>query len=322
MTTGSDPWPKPLEMGVSTGKIGANGLGALWMLGAAIGFSINGALVKALLGLGVDVFVVAFARAFLALLPLLPFLYRDGLGAFRTDHPATHFLRALFGAGAMVCGFWALSRLSLAEVTALGFTAPLFTIVLAVLILREPVRWRRWTATAVGFAGVLIMVRPVEILEGGIDPAVFAALGMAFGIAMAITLVKRFPAGESQAVMLLYFCIASILVTAVPAVVAWRTPEPVEWLLFAGVGFVGLASQAMMIKAFRTGEASFVAPFDYAKLIFAGALGFFFFGEVPDAAFLAGALVIIAATLYIARREARIRPSHSPHASERAQPLQ
>ena len=58
MTTGSDPWPRPLEMGVSTGKIGANGLGALWMLGAAIGFSINGALVKALLGLGVDVFVV------------------------------------------------------------------------------------------------------------------------------------------------------------------------------------------------------------------------------------------------------------------------
>lgn len=284
--------------------------GAAWMVAAATVFSINGVLVKALAAGGMSFWQVAFARAFFALLPLLPFVWRDGLRLFRTSHPLTHLARALCGAGAMTAGFYALSELPLALVTAVGFTAPLFTIVLSALVLREVVRWRRWSATLVGFLGMLVMVRPGA---GSLEPAMLAAVGMALGIACAVVLVKRFPKGESQTAMLTWFCVASIATSAGPAIHLWQAPSPPQWALLVGVGVVGVAAQSMIVSAYRTGEASFVAPFDYTRLIGAGILGFLFFGEVPDLYTLLGAAVIVGSSLYIARREAQLgRPSPPP----------
>jgi drug/metabolite transporter (DMT)-like permease len=238
--------------------------GAAWMVAAATVFSINGVLVKELAGGGMSFWQIAFARAFFALIALLPFLLRDGAAAFRTDYPLTHLARALCGAGAMTAGFYALSELPLALVTAIGFTSPLFSIVLSVLVLREVVRWRRWSATAVGFLGMLVMVRPGA---GTLEPALYH----------------------------------------------WQDPTLEQWLLLVGVGVVGVAAQAMIVNAYRTGEISFVAPFDYSRLIGAGLLGFLFFAEVPDLYTLVGAAVIIGSSLYIARREAQLgRPSPPP----------
>lgn len=284
--------------------------GAAWMVAAATVFSINGVLVKELAAGGMSFWQIAFARAFFALFALLPFLLRDGAAAFRTDYPLTHLARALCGAGAMTAGFYALSELPLALVTAIGFTSPLFSIVLSVLVLREVVRWRRWSATAVGFLGMLVMVRPGA---GPLEPAMLAAVGMALGIACAVVLVKRFPRGESQTAMLTWFCFASIVTSAGPALLYWQAPTLEQWLLLVGVGLVGVAAQAMIVNAYRTGEISFVAPFDYSRLIGAGLLGFLFFAEVPDLYTLGGATVIIASSLYIARREAQLgRPSPPP----------
>jgi drug/metabolite transporter (DMT)-like permease len=281
----------------------ANLRGALWMMAAAFGFTVNGALVKSLGEAGMHAFQIALARAVVSGLVLLPLLWRAGPRVLATRHPWTHLLRGVAGSSAMICGFYALTKLPLAEVTALSFTTPLFTIVLAVLLLREPVRWRRWSATAVGFLGVLIMVRPGA---QAFEPAALAALAMAFGIALAVTLVKRFPEGESHLAMLVYFCLASILMAVGPAVYFWRAPTPGEGLLLVAIGVLGVASQALIIRAFRAGEATFVAPFDYSKLVLAGAIGFALFGEVPDLWMLAGAAVIVAATLYIARRDAQL----------------
>lgn len=287
-------------------RLSPNHRGALWMIGASLGFTMNSALVKALTtgdqGIGgLDVFQVAFARALFSFAVVVPFLLRAGPGALATRYPLTHGIRAFCGAAAMVCGFYAVGRLHLADFTALTFTQPLFVTLLAVILLGEAVRWRRWMATAVGFLGVLIMVRPGA---SAFDPAALVALLQVLGIAIAVCLVKRLPAGESNATMLAYFCLMSLAITVVPAVLWWTPPSPLQWLLLVAVGGLGVASQAMILRAFRSGEASFVAPFDYLKLILAGLIGFAVFDEVPSGWTLLGAAVIVGAALYIARREA------------------
>ena len=282
-------------------QLSANHRGALWMIAASLGFTVNSALVKTLTAGGLDVFQIAFARALFSFALVVPFLLRAGPGALRTRHPGLHGIRAFAGAAAMVCGFYAIGRLNLADFTALTFTQPLFVTVLAVILLGEVVRWRRWLATAVGFCGVLIMVRPGA---SAFDPAAAVALLSVLGIAIAVCMVKRLPEGESHATMLAYFCLVSLAITVVPAVIFWTPPDGQQWLLLAGVGGLGIASQAMIIRAYRSGEASFVAPFDYLKLILAGLIGFLVFGEVPGLWTLLGAAVIVGAALYIAHREA------------------
>jgi len=282
-------------------RLSANHRGALWMIAASLGFTVNSALVKTLTVSGLEVFQIAFARALFSFALLVPFLLRAGPRALSTKHPWLHGIRAFCGAAAMVCGFYAVGRLQLADFTALTFTQPLFVTLLAVILLGEVVRWRRWLATAVGFLGVLIMVRPGA---SAFDPAALVALVSVSGIAIAVCLVKRLPEGESHATMLAYFCLMSLAITVLPALLLWTPPTAFQWLLLAGVGGLGVASQAMIIRAYRSGEASFVAPFDYLKLILAGLIGFLVFDELPGPWTLLGAAVIVCAALYIARREA------------------
>ena len=293
-------------------RLSPNHRGALWMIGASLGFTVNSAFVKSLSAEGLDTFQIAFARAVFSSLVLAPFFYRAGFAALRSTVPGLHGVRAVCGSLAMVCGFYAVGQLPLAEFTALTFTQPLFVILLAVLILKETVRWRRWLATAVGFLGVLVMVRPGA---AAFDPAALIALASVFGIALAVTLVKRLPPGESHVTMLAYFCIASIVMTAAPALAAWQAPSLSQWGLLAAVGLLGIASQAMIIRAYRSGEASFVAPFDYLKLILAGLIGFLVFAEIPDHWTVAGAVIIVGSTFYIARREAAQRPAEARSAA-------
>ncbi len=293
-------------------RLSPNQRGAVWMLGATIGFTLNGALVKTLAQLDMDAFQISFARAFFALLAILPFVWHERRTLLQSSHWGTHILRGLAGAIAMLCGFYAVSKMPLADVTALGFTQPLFTTLLAFLLLGEVVRWRRWSATLVGFGGVLVIVRPgAESFE----PTALAALAMALGIALAVTLVKRFPATESRVRMLFVFCITSIILSAPLAFFTWRTPNLVELGLLLGIGVLGVASQSMIIRAYQAGEASFIAPFDYSKLLFAGLIGYFLFGEIPDNWTFLGAAIIVGATLYILRRE-------SARGSDRSTPPQ
>ena len=279
------------------------------MLAAACLFAANSALIKSLLVSGLNPLQITFVRLAVGALAMLPFVWRAGLSSLKTRHPGVHGLRALAGGGAMVCGIAALEKLPLADYTALSFAQPLFAVILAVLVLGETVRWRRWAATLAGLLGVVIMVRPGS---GAFEAEALLAVAMAFGIAVAVILAKRLPAEESQITMLFYFSVTTTLVFAGPALAVWRAPSPAEALGLVGFGVGGLITQALMIAAFRTGEASVVAPFDYCKLIVAGVLGFALFGEMPDRWTLAGAAVIVAATLYIARREASLGRRPTP----------
>ena len=306
--------PAPQGLVAAWARLSPNHRGALWMIAASAGFTVNSAFVKTLSAEGLDAFQIAFARALFSLAALLPFCYRGGIGVLRSKAPGLQVVRSVSAGLAMVCGFYAVGQLPLAEFTALTFTLPMFAVLLAVLLLREQVRWRRWMATLVGFLGVLVMVRPGA---AAFDPAALVALASVLGIAIAVALVKLLPAGESHVTMLTYFCLASLAMTAGPALLYWQAPSAFQWLLLAAVGFLGVGSQAMIIRAYRSGEVSFVAPFDYLKLILAGLIGFLVFAEVPDLWTVAGALVIVGATFYIARREAAqqkaaARPAAAP----------
>ena len=230
-----------------------NTQGALWIVVSCVLFSIMQAEVK-LLGERLDTFQIAFFRCAFGLIVILPFMAKAGPTVFKTERPLAHLLRGCLGAGAMACGFYSVTHMPLADATAISFAKPLFMIVLAVLFLNEQVRWRRWSATAVGFVGVLI----------------------------------------STAIM------------TIPAILVWQQPTWTEMGMMLAVGALGSAGQACAVKGFKVGEATAVVPFDYSRLIFAGFIGFWLFGDIPGLHTLGGAALIVTSTLYIARREAQL----------------
>ncbi len=284
-------------------RLPGNVRGALWMLAAVSVFSTMDAVIK-LLGQSLDSFQIALFRCVFGGIAILPFALRGGFGALRTRRPGGHLARALIGYTAMVFGFYAVTQLPLADATALSFTRPLFMIVLAVLFLGEQVRWRRWSATAVGFLGVLVMARPGE---ADIDIATLSAIAASLFVAGVGVMLKRLAATERPETIIFYFTVISSLLALGPAIYVWRTPTPLEFFGLAAIGALGSLGQYFTIRSYRIAEATAVDPVDYARLLLAAAFGFLLFREVPDRWSLMGALIIIASTLYITRREARLR---------------
>jgi drug/metabolite transporter (DMT)-like permease len=277
--------------------------GALWLLLSCFGFSVMATFVK-FAAREVSPFEITFFRCFFGLLVLAPAIAWHGIGALRTKHLGMHAWRGILGATAMGCAYFGLSRMPLATYNALSFSKPLFAVILAVIVLRETVRWRRWAATIVGLLGVMIMMRPGT---EAFDPNGLFAMGDALSIAILITVLKKLPAYERPLAMLFYFGLASSPIALLLALPHWSWPSGATWLMLAAIGAVGALSQYWWILAFRTGEASAVAPFDYSRLLFSAVMGFAFFAEVPDGWTLAGAALIVASTIYIARREAKVR---------------
>ena len=179
---------------------------------------------------------------------------------------------------------------------------------LAVLFLGEVVRLRRWTATAVGFIGVIVMLRP----GGDISVATYVALCGAFLAAVGTIMIKKLAASERPETLLLYFGVISSLVALGPALMVWRMPSLSELLFLMTIGTLGAAGQYCVIRGFRIGEATALLPFDYTRLVFAGAIGFILFAELPDIWTVTGALIVVGATLYIGIREARLGKKTEP----------
>lgn len=280
----------------------ANLQGALWVLLSAVLFTTMAAVIKSL-GARLDSFQLAFFRASFGLLFVLPFALAGGVAALRTSRPGMHLCRGLAGTVGMMCGIYALTHLSLADATAIGFTKPLFLIVLAALVLREVVRARRWSATALGFVGVLIMMRPGD---GVLEPAALVALLGALAAAIVSLLVKRLSATEPAVTIMVWLGGISVLTTALPAAFVWQTPSVAElgWMALAAA--LASLAQICFIRGYRIGEASALAPLEYARLPFAALYGFLLFAEIPDLYTVLGALLIALSTLYISRREARL----------------
>lgn len=281
------------------------------MLFSAASFSVMGAIVRHL-SQSIPPIEIVFFRNLFGLLFLAPWLIRGGLVALRTHRPWLHVLRAALGLTAMIFLFTALSLLPLAEATALTFAAPLFATAGAALLLGEVVRSRRWTATVIGFAGMLIILRPGSAV---FTPAALTGVAAALFMAAAMLSIKALSRTERSETIVFWFGLIATVLSLFPAIVVWQAPALVLWPWLLALGLFATFGQIGLTRAFASSDASYVAPFDFARLIFVSIVGFIWFDERTDGWTWIGAAVVVAATAYIAHRERKagtIKPPETP----------
>jgi len=275
-----------------------NTIGAIWMALAAGLFACADGTAKALALHGIPVFEVAFMRYALCLTYVAPYTLLFRRHQLKTQHPYAHLSRALCVSIGQVMAYYALAHMLVADVTAINFARPLCITILAVVFLHERVAWRRWVATAIGFVGVIVMVRPGA---GGVDPAALAALGTMLLFSIQSVIIARYADTERAIQYVFFYNLLATVLFAAPAILAWRDPTWVDLGLMFLLGFLSLGAEISTIKSLSSGEASVVGPVEYVRLIFAAVIGYLAFSEVPGPATWIGAAIIVASALYIAR---------------------
>ncbi len=247
---------------------------------------------------------IFFVRNVIALpFALMLALRMGGPGALRSYRPLAHLVRGVLWISAAVLFFTSLKYLRLAEATALVFIAPIFITALSALFLGEKVGWRRWLAVVTGFVGMLVVVRP-----GGaaFQPASLFSLGTALAYAVLMISARWVDQRESVWTLLLWLTGAGVALGALVMPFVWVPVRLEDLWLFFGIALFGTAGMTMMTQAFRRAPAVVLAPLDYSSLLWATLLGWYFWGEIPDALTYVGAAIIIVSSIYIVLRERRV----------------
>ncbi|QIB35406.1 DMT family transporter [Ancylobacter pratisalsi] len=273
-------------------------------------FTIMSALVRIVSG-RIPTGEIVFARSFFALFPLLALLAfrREISSAVRTANPVGHIVRGSVGVLAMSSSFAALALIPLADVTAIGFTAPLLTVALAAVMLREKVHVYRWSAVCVGLVGVVIMLSPH--IDGGYGSgqggmgALIALFGAAC-TAVAMIQVRRLTSTETTAAIVFYFQALAAVAGLATAAWGWVLPDAGDALMLLSIGILGGIGQILLTESYRHAPASVVAPFTYSAMLWSLLLGFILFSEIPPLTVLAGAVIVIGAGLFVIWREQRL----------------
>ncbi|WP_210484739.1 DMT family transporter [Microvirga antarctica] len=258
---------------------------------------------------------VVFFRSTFALIPLLIWLawQRDLINSVRTNNVRGHFKRGLIGTMGMYLSFAALSFLPLPDSIAIGYASPLIVVVLAALVLKEKVRIYRWTAVAIGFVGVLIMLSPylspamfVGGLTSGPTIGAAAALAGAFCSAGAMIQVRRLTATERTGAIVFYFFILASFLSLLTLPFGWQMPDRTDLLLFVVGGTLGGIGQILVTESYRHADTSIIAPFEYTSMIWALLIGWIAFGDLPALTVIVGGLIVAATGLFIIWREHRL----------------
>lgn len=276
--------------------------GLLWSGAAGITLSVLNALMRGL-ALNLDPFQTQFLRYLFGLLVMLPLVMRAGLAAYRPRNIGGQFVRGAVHSFGLALWFMAIPHITLAETTAIGFTGPIFIMIGAALVFGEKMRWERWLAAAIGFAGVLIVVAPK--VAGGRGGYSLLMLSTAPVFAASFLITKGLTRYERPAVIVLW---QSITVTAISlplALFAWRAPTAAQWLAFLVCGILGSAGQYFLTRAFSVADISATQSVKFLDLVWASLLGWLIFADRPSRSTLIGGVVICASTIWIARREAR-----------------
>ncbi len=247
-------------------------------------------------------FQVTAARFLFALLAIAPFVLARGASALRTSIPLRHLQRVLLGAGGVTCIFTAVGGMPLADVIAIAWSAPLFAIAFAALFLKERPGQRRWASAAVGFIGVVVLMRPTSAAFEA--TALLALLAAALTGAEVVT-IRILAQRDPVLTVLAINNIMGATLACTAAAFVFVMPSWPQTLALAGVGVVMVAGQAIFLKALALAEASAVAPFYYATIAWAALMGVVFFGETPGWNMLAGAGLIAAAGVYVAAAASR-----------------
>ena len=276
-----------------------NTKGALILLVAAMGFSIMAMLIK-LAGQNLHVTQILLVRQFGMTALILPSLLGNFPHSLKTRRPDLQLLRIGFAIVAMLCGFTALIELPLADATALAFTKGLFVTIFAVLILKETVGWFRWGAVIVGFAGVLMMLRP-----GTDDFSVYGVLAIigAASAGIVMIIIRLLSRHDHPNTIMTYQAFGVGVIMLVPGVWFWKWPSATEWIILGAIAVSGFVAQKCNVYAHKWGEASMLASLDYTRLFYATVLGWLVFDTFPDSVTWIGAGIIIAASIFTVYRE-------------------
>jgi drug/metabolite transporter (DMT)-like permease len=282
--------------------------GMLWMAATGLLFIILNTIMKQLTHEGLDPWLVGFLRYLMGALVMLGPALRLGAGALLPKAPKLQLVRGLFHAGGMMLWFAALPMVTLAELTAIGFSGPLFICLGAVLFLNERMSPARWAAVLIGFAGVLLVVKPWN--DGGfagISTGMLLMLASAPVFAGSFLVAKALTRHDRSDVVVLWQHLWVSVLLAVPALAYWSTPSPAQWGLLVACGFLGAGGHYCMVRAFRVADISAVQPVKFLELVWAAILGVVVFGTAPAGATVAGGVVILVSTLLLARHESRVR---------------
>lgn len=282
--------------------------GALWMTAQAASFSAMVAAVR-YLSPHYSAFEIVFFRSIIGLAFQAPWAIGGGWRTILDARWRLVMARSLFNFGGSAVWFIALGMMAISDAVALQFTLPLFAIIGAWLILRERVGARRWLGAAVGFAGAMVIIRPgfVEI-----PPAALIALSAAALFAGVHLSTKKLAGTLTGNALIFHANIVAIPLSLVFAAPDWVTPAPGHWPVLIAIGLLGTIAHVFMERAYRAADASFIAPTDFSKLLFAAIYGWFLFGESSDMLTWIGAAIIVAGTTYTIRHEIRAAPEHPP----------
>jgi drug/metabolite transporter (DMT)-like permease len=277
---------------------------ALFMLAACGCFAFNSVFVRLATEQGMHPFVVAFFRNLISFMILVPMTVgKSGWGVFKPKRFDLLTLRGTLNGASMLAWFYAVPLLPLNDLTALGFTAPLWATVLAVLLLGEVVRWRRWAATLIGFAGVVVILQP------GFADVHWATSLVLFSSAMwavTIIVIRNLTFIERPETILLYQALMMAVIAGIPAIFVWTTPSGEIWIWLLALGATGAAAHFFHVRAYTMQEVAALQPLDFARLPIVAVAAWAIFGETPAPAVWIGALVVFAAGTYISHREAQL----------------
>jgi drug/metabolite transporter (DMT)-like permease len=284
---------------VTAGSISTTGGIACIMMGGFF-LTTNDAALKWLTG-GYPVGEIMALRGIFAFLPIAVFAWRaGGWRSLRVRHWHAQSARALFFVASSFIWVFGLIYLPLADAMAATFTGPIMITVLAPFLLGEYVGWRRWAAVVMGFCGILLMIKPTM---PGLHLAILIPIVSVMGGVARDIITRRIAGSESSVGTLAFTTSAAILFGFITLPFGWVMPSTHDWLILAVSGILMGTAHFLYIEALRLAEAVIVMPFKYFNMVWAVALGFVIFGDLPDAWILSGTLLVVISGLYIMRRE-------------------
>ena len=272
---------------------------ALLAIGATFFGSFMGACVK-LLSDDLHPVIICFYRCLMGLIIITPFIIKNNFQALQTDNMRLQILRALINIISMICWFTAIGMMHLEKATALGFTTPLFTTVLAVIVLGEVIRFHRTAALLLGFIGILIIIRP------GYMPFEFGTILMliaSFSFSFVLIFVKKLSATDSSLTIIFYHLLYMTPAFFILSLFYWQSISFNQLVIFSLMGSSGLLSHWCLAQAFKMSDTTFVMPLQFTKLIWASFIGLFIFAEQPDIWTWVGGVIIFISVVYITYRE-------------------
>lgn len=275
--------------------------GSVYMLSSMLVYAVMVGAMKHV-GAAIPLVEILMIRQIIMSLVIAAIARRALPALMRTKRPGLQVTRGVVTLISMLCGFSAVIHIPLAQATAIGFSQVFFVTIAAVVFLKETVDARRWAATIVGFAGVMIMLDPSS---SGLNLYALASVaGALFGACITIS-VRLLATTERTETILLWQGAVLMVVLALPCWLWWTQPSPEQWVWLVVLSLFGTAGQWLITRAYQVGEAAALAPLDFTRLILSCFTGFVFFAEIPALTTAIGAAIVIGATLYTIRKNAR-----------------